>query len=53
MPLPADADAFYLDHRKCGDLDNRSPADGSRVVLVCSCEAILNRSAEPLDAVGN
>jgi hypothetical protein len=34
--LAADFDAFYLEHLRCGELENRSPEDGSRVVLVCS-----------------
>ena len=47
MTLAADLDAFYLEHLKCGELENRSPADGSRVVLACSCGATLNRPAGP------
>jgi len=46
VTLAADLDAFYLEHLRCGELENRSPADGSRVVLVCSCGAVLNRAAE-------
>lgn len=49
MTLAADVDAFCQEHRKCGDLENRSPADGARVVLVCSCGAILNRPNVPDD----
>ena len=45
MTLASDVDAFYLEHRQCGELENRSPEDGSRVVLMCECGAALNRPA--------
>jgi hypothetical protein len=45
VSLIGDAEAWTEEHRRCGDIDNRSPADASRI-LVCSCGAVLNRSTD-------
>jgi hypothetical protein len=39
-----DLDAFFLEHRCCGDLD--SAVEGDRVWMTCICGAVTNRSAD-------
>ena len=34
-------DAFYIEHRRCGELD--SGVEGDRVWMTCSCGAVLVR----------
>ena len=41
MSLLTELDAFYLDHRRCGDLD--AGVEDDRVWLTCSCGAVLVR----------
>ena len=44
-------DVFFTEHMRCGELENRSPADGSRVVLECSCGARLSQVLGESDAI--
>ena len=45
--LADDVDAFYLEHRGCPGLENRSPDDGSRIVLVCeTCGGVFDRASD-------
>jgi len=39
--LALSLDAFYLEHRLCGDLDGG--VEGDRVWMTCSCGAVLVR----------
>jgi len=48
--LSDDLEAFYLEHRRCGELD--SGFDGERVWMGCSCGAVIVRSAEPVGRPG-
>jgi hypothetical protein len=41
VTLLAAVDAFYLEHRRCGDLDGA--VEGDRVWMTCSCGAVLVR----------
>lgn len=43
MPhLLADLDAFYLEHRRCGELDAEiSEREPTVIVMACSCGALL------------
>ena len=41
MTILAALYAFYLEHRRCGDLD--SGVEGDRVWMTCSCGAVLVR----------
>jgi hypothetical protein len=45
MPLLlADLDAFYLEHRRCGELETEISEGGSGwIVMACSCGAQLAR----------
>lgn len=45
MPfLLADLDAFYLEHRRCGELESEiSEGECSWIVMACSCGAQLTR----------
>jgi hypothetical protein len=46
MSLLADLDAFYLEHRRCGELKADvwdSDPRSFRVWMVCSCGASLSR----------
>jgi hypothetical protein len=44
MELLADLDAFYLEHRRCGELDSDlSEGTPVWVVMVCSCGGRLAR----------
>jgi len=38
--------AFYLEHRRCGELD--AGVEGERVWMTCTCGAILDRHADTL-----
>ena len=47
--LPAESlltelDAFYLDHRRCGDLD--AGVDGPMVWMACDCGARMARRTD-------
>ena len=46
MPLLAALDAFYLEHRLCGELD--SGVEGDRVWMTCTCGAVIVRALEPV-----
>jgi hypothetical protein len=48
MPLLlADLDAFYLEHRRCGELNAEiSEGEPGWVVMVCTCGAELVRPIE-------
>jgi hypothetical protein len=41
VSLLAELDAFYLEHRRCGDLD--AGVDGEVVWIVCECGASMAR----------
>ena len=44
MELLADLDAFYLEHRRCGELDMEIfEGELPRIVLLCSCGGQLSR----------
>lgn len=44
MELLADLDAFYLEHRRCGELDVEIfEGEHSRIVMLCSCGGQLSR----------
>ena len=47
MSLVTDLDAFYTDHRLCGELD--AGANGPVVWFPCECEATIARSADDYD----
>ena len=42
MSLLRDLDAFYVEHRRCGELD--SGVEGACVWMKCSCGAVLGRN---------
>ena len=48
MNLLTELDAFYLDHRRCGELD--AGVDGPVVWIACECGAAMARKADE-DAV--
>jgi len=54
MDLLADLDAFYLEHRCCGDLEsNVTERDPFWVAMACSCGALIaRRIIEPVDPPG-
>ena len=41
MPLHADLDAYFQEHRRCGDLD--AAVEDDRVWMTCTCGAVLVR----------
>jgi len=41
VTLLAALNAFYLEHRRCGDLDGG--VEGDRVWMTCTCGAVLVR----------
>ena len=41
LTLIRDLDAFYLEHRRCGELD--ADVEGERVWMACECGALLVR----------
>jgi len=41
VTLLAALNAFYLEHRRCGDLDGG--VEGDRVWMTCTCRAVLVR----------
>ncbi len=43
VSLLTELDAFYAEHRCCGDLDGA--VEGDRVWMTCSCGAVLVRVA--------
>jgi hypothetical protein len=44
-------DAFYLDHRRCGELD--AGVDGPVVWIACECGASMARRADVDDALAS
>jgi len=49
VSLLGDLDAFYLEHRRCGDLYGaveQIATEDVRVRLACSCGAVIMRSAD-------
>jgi hypothetical protein len=49
VSLLTDLDAFYTDHRRCGDLD--AGVDGPIVWIACPCGASTARRADEGDAL--
>src|SRR5678816_4539054 len=45
VTLLADLDAFFQEHRRCGDLD--SAVEDDRVWMSCTCGAVISRTLEP------
>jgi hypothetical protein len=50
VTLPTELDAFYTEHRRCGDLD--AGVDGPVLWLACDCGAIMARRADEVDQEG-
>ncbi len=50
MTLLTDLDAFYLDHRQCGELE--AGVDGAVVCFVCDCGASMVRRVANSSAAG-
>jgi len=51
LALIRDLDAFYLEHRRCGELD--TDVEGERVWMACACGALLVRDVgSPTEAGG-
>jgi hypothetical protein len=48
VTLLVELDAFYLDHRRCGELD--AGVDGPVVWMQCRCGAALTRPDPAYDA---
>ncbi len=44
MSLLANLDAFFQEHRRCGELNGA--VEGDRVWMTCMCGAAINRSAD-------
>jgi hypothetical protein len=44
-----DFDAFFLDHRRCGELD--AGVDGAIVCIACDCGARMARRSDEDDAL--
>jgi hypothetical protein len=51
MTLLADLDAFYTDHRRCGELD--AGVEGPVVSIVCDCGARMARRVDEGDALAS
>ena len=47
MSLLTDLDAFFTDHRRCGDLD--AAVDGPIVWMACDCGASMARRVDEGD----
>jgi hypothetical protein len=47
----AELDAFFTDHRQCGDLD--AVVDGPIVWIACDCGARMARRADERDALAS
>jgi hypothetical protein len=47
MSLLGDLDAFFTDHRQCGDLD--AGVDGPVVWIACDCGARMARRADEVE----
>jgi hypothetical protein len=49
VSLLSDLDAFYLEHRACGDLTGEvcEETDGASVWMSCSCGGRLSRAVVP------
>jgi hypothetical protein len=50
VSLLTELDAFYLDHRRCGELDGG--VDDATVWLACECGAGMTRRADEGDRAG-
>ena len=50
MTLLTELDAFYVDHRRCGDLD--AGVDGPMVWMACDCGASMARRVKEDDDAG-
>jgi hypothetical protein len=50
MSLLTDLDAFFTDHRRCGDLD--AGVDGEVVWIACDCGASMARRVDGADDAG-
>jgi hypothetical protein len=44
VSLLTDLDAFFTEHRACGDLDGGVTEDSARVWMACSCGARIERA---------
>ena len=51
MSLLSDLDAFFTDHRLCGELG--SGVDGLVVWIACDCDARVARRADEGDALAS
>jgi hypothetical protein len=51
VTLLADLDAFYTEHRRCGDLD--AAVEGEVVWIACDCGARMARRADVDDALAS
>jgi hypothetical protein len=49
VSLLTELDAFYLDHRRCGELD--AGVEGPMVWIACDCGARMARRAEEGDTL--
>jgi hypothetical protein len=49
MSLLTDLDAFFTDHRQCGELD--AGVDGPIVWIACECGASMARPMDVRDAL--
>jgi hypothetical protein len=49
MSLLTELDAFYVDHRECGELE--AGVDGAVVWIACDCGARMARRADERDAL--
>jgi hypothetical protein len=49
MSLLTELDAFFTEHRRCGELD--AGVDGSIVWIACDCGARMARRVEERDAL--
>jgi len=50
VALLRDLDAFYLEHRRCGELE--SGVEDGRVWMTCTCSAKIVRDLRPLPVNG-
>ena len=51
MDLLVDLDAFYLEHRRCGELESEaSEGESGWIVMTCTCGAELVRRIEGMSS---
>jgi hypothetical protein len=51
VSLLAELDAFFVDHRRCGDLD--AGVDGQTVWIACPCGGSMARRVDEGDALAS